>query len=193
MPKNKKQIMKITKTQLEQIIREEAASILDEGEGDIKYSDLAGMYGAGSMKPTQPRAARSVTEPEAEEPTLDMPAVVEYLRGIVEGEHADEFQPAQIKVLLEAAEILHGKSGRLALEEGSAPEEKCKDLQKTYKSAHEQYRKEQEPAHPNNKGSKDRWNNTLKNLKKQKDRLLEPGGVGGCALDKLVVDEMETS
>ena len=119
--------MKITKEQLDQIIREEAANILDEGEGDIKYSDLAGMYGAGSMKPMQPRAAQSVSEPEpeAEEPTLDMSTVVEYLRGVVEGEHADEFQPAQIKVLLEAADILHGKSGRLALEEGNTPEKKC--------------------------------------------------------------------
>jgi len=103
--------MKITKEQLDQIIREEAANILDEGEGDIKYSDLAGMYGAGSMKPPQPRAAQSAPEPEAEVPTLDMSTVVEYLRGVVEGEHADEFQPAQIKVLLEAADILHGKSG----------------------------------------------------------------------------------
>ena len=103
--------MNITKEQLEQIIREEAANILDEGEGDIKYSDLAGMYGAGSMKPMQPRAARSLPEPEAEKSTLDMWAVVEYLRGIVEGDGAHEFQPAQIKVLLEAAEILHGKSG----------------------------------------------------------------------------------
>jgi len=105
--------MKITKEQLEQIIREEAANILDEGEGDIKYSDLAGMYGAGSMKPPKPRAAQSAPEPEAEaeEPTLDIWAVVEYLRGIVGGEHAGRFDPAEIKVLLRAAEILHVKSG----------------------------------------------------------------------------------
>jgi len=185
--------MKITKSQLEQIIREEAASILDEGEGDIKYSDLVGMYGAGSMKPPQPRAAQSAPEPEAEVATLDIGAVVEYLRGLVGGKHAGRFDPAEIKVLLRAAEILHVKSDRLALEEASTPEEKCKDLQKTYKSAYEQYLKEKAPAHPNNKGSKDRWNSTLKNLKAQKDRLLEPGGVGGCALDKLVVDKMETS
>jgi len=187
--------MKITKEQLAQIIREEAANILDEGEGDFKYSDLAGMYGPGSMKPPKPRAAQSAPEPE-EEASLDIWAVVEYLRGLVGGKHAGRFDPAEIKVLLRAAEILHVKSGvfeRLALEEGSIPEEKCKDLQKTYKSAYEQYLKEKAPAHPNNKGSKDRWNSTLKNLKDQKDRLLEPGGVGGCALDKLVVDEMETS
>jgi len=103
--------MKITKEQLDQIIREEAANILDEGEGDIKYSDLVGMYGPGSMKPPKPRAAQSAPEPEAEEPTLDMWAVVEYLRGIVGGEHAGRFDPAEIKVLLRAAEILHVKSG----------------------------------------------------------------------------------
>ena len=103
--------MKITKSQLEQIIREEAASILDEGEGDIKYSDLVGMYGAGSMKPPQPRAAQSASEPEAEVATLDIGAVVEYLRGLVGGKHAGRFDPAEIKVLLRAAEILHVKSG----------------------------------------------------------------------------------
>ena len=100
--------MKITKSQLDQIIREEAANILDEAEGDIPYSDLARMYGGGAMKPMHRRATAHTADPK--EPTPGIWTVVEYLRRVV-NESPDEFKPAEIHVLMQAAEILHGKSG----------------------------------------------------------------------------------
>ena len=54
--------MKVTKTQLKQIIKEELTNILDEAKGDLPYSDLVRMYGGGPMKPMPPQAERPARE-----------------------------------------------------------------------------------------------------------------------------------
>jgi hypothetical protein len=74
--------MKITKSQLKRIIKEELLNILKEGKGDIPYSDLAAMYGAGSGRKGVPLERGSTPVARSEDPDSDEDDAAELKAGL---------------------------------------------------------------------------------------------------------------
>lgn len=74
--------MKITKSQLKRIIKEELSNILEEGEGDIPYGDLAAMYGARSGRKGVPLERGPVAGDRTEDPDSDEDDAAELKAGL---------------------------------------------------------------------------------------------------------------
>jgi hypothetical protein len=74
--------MKITKSQLKRIIKEELLNILEEGEGDIPYGDLAAMYGARSGRKGVPLERGPVAGDRTEDPDSDEDDAAELKAGL---------------------------------------------------------------------------------------------------------------